>query len=153
MAFSNEDIERALSLANAIAAFNGTGLEDIKSTGNALHTFLAYGIAGETNPDSSNEYLKTHDVANYTFFNPDDTLEQVISAAPAYLYGFIGKVGTGTLTLRNSATVSGSATPLPVFTLAVGTIVAFPKGLKFDIGLTAQCGTGTDEATLIWAAQ
>ena len=105
---------------------------------------------GRNEDDQTNNYTVTHRECNKTFFNPDAATEQVISSAPAFLYGFVGKVGTGTFTLRDSATAAGVATDFPVYTLAVGTMVTFPAAIRMENGITAQCGTLTDEVTIFW---
>jgi len=117
----------------------------------ALHTHEQGKTAGERNVDSSvSDYQVTHSEVNKTFFNPDATTEQVITSSPALLFGFVGKAGTGTLTLRDSSSAAGSATDFPVYTLAVGTLVSFPGGVRMDSGITAQCSVGTDEVTIFW---
>lgn len=107
-------------------------------------------IGGERNTSSStNNHDVVHEETNKTFFNPNATTEQVIINAPAYFYGFVGKVGTGTLTIRDSATAIGAVTDFPVYTLAVGTHVDFPA-VRMENGITLQCSVGTDEVTVFW---
>jgi len=124
-----------------------------KYTDGAGHGLEQGVIGGGRNQDTTtNNYDATHEEGNKTFFNPDATTEQVITSAPAFLYGFTGKIGTGTLTIRDSATAAGSATDFPVYTLAVGTHVDMPCAVRMENGITAQCGTGTDEVTIFWRA-
>jgi len=123
-------------------------------SGGSSHTKEQGIIGGGKNEDSeTNNFTRTHAYGNKTFFNPNATTEQVVTAAPAILYGYIGKVGTGTITFRDDNAVNGATPELPALTLAVGTIVTFPVGLKMNTGITAQCSVGTDEVTLIWDAQ
>lgn len=108
-------------------------------------------IGGERNTSSAtNNYAATKEECNYTRHAPGVTTEQVITAAPAFLYGWIGVVGTGTLTLRDSAAAAAATSPFPAFTLAVGGIVTLPAAIRFEQGITAQLGTGTDVVTLLW---
>jgi len=125
---------------------------NLTKTGGAVHAIEQGVIAGGRNQDSTtNNYDVTHEEINKTFFNPDATTEQVISSVPCFFYGVVGKVGTGgTLTIRDSAVVAGSATDFPVYTLAVGTHINMPGGVRMESGLTLQCGTGTDEVTVFW---
>jgi len=89
--------------------------------------------------------------ADHALFAPGGTSETVIAARPTHLHGFIGKTGTGTLTLRDSKTAAGATTTFPVYTLAVGTMVSFPRPVRLVNGLTAQLGTGTDAVTLLYS--
>lgn len=110
-------------------------------------------IGGERNTTSStNNYDAVHEEVNKTLFNPDATTEQVITNLPCFVYGFMGRTGTGTLTLRDSATAAGATSDFPAFTLAVGTPVMLcgGAGVRFENGLTAQCGTGTDDCVIFW---
>lgn len=122
-------------------------------TSGAAHTLEQGQIGGERNTSSNNNnYDAVHEECSYSRFAPAATTETVITAAPCFVYGFIGITGTGTLTLRDASTASGSTSPLPAFTLAVGTVVTFPAAIRFENGLTAQLGTGTDVATLLYRA-
>lgn len=120
----------------------------------AAHVTEQGQIGGERNSSSTtNNYDAVHEECNYSRFAPAATTETVITAAPCFVYGFIGITGTGTLTLRDSATAAASVSPLPAFTLAVGGVVSFPAAIIFEYGLTAQIGTGTDVVTLLWRAK
>jgi hypothetical protein len=122
-----------------------------KSINGAAQTAEQNQIGGERNTSSStNNYDVTHAECNKTRFAPATTAETVITAAPAFLYGFVGKIGTGTLTIRDSATASGANTDFPVYTLAVGTMVAFPAAIRMENGITGQLSTSTDEVTIFW---
>jgi hypothetical protein len=126
--------------------------EPIKSTGGAGHSQEQGQIGGERNTSSlTNNYDAVHEETNKTFFNPNATTEQVITNAPAFLYGFVGKVGTGTLTIRDDSAANAAATDFPVYTLAVGTHVDFPA-VRMENGITAQCSVGTNEVTFFWRA-
>jgi hypothetical protein len=126
------------------------GSRQIKGTSGAAHTLEQGVIGGERNTSSAtNNYDAVHEETNYTRFAPGNTTETVITSAPCFVYGFIGVVGTGTLTLRDSATAAAATSPFPAFTLAVAGRVDFPA-VRFESGLTAQLGTGTDVATIFW---
>ena len=125
-------------------------IEEVIVTDGGANVYQAAALAGDAQPSSESlSYKRTSEQAPYIHFNPDDALEQVVFPAPCIVYGFIGKIGTGTLTLRDDNGVNGKATHLPVYTLAVGTQVDFPAGIEFPIGLTAQCSVGTDEVTFL----
>ncbi len=124
--------------------------EENKST-NGAASILNPGVEGGRNPDSqSNNWNASHPEVNKTFFNPDATTEQVVTGAPAMVYGFVGKVGTGSFTLRDDSAANASATDFPVYTLAVGTQVTFPGAVRMENRITAQCSVGTDEVTIFW---
>lgn len=128
-------------------------LERQKSTAGAGHSLEQGQIGGERNTSSStNNYDAIHEECSYNRFAPAGTSETVITAAPCFVYGFVGITGTGTLTLRDSATAAGATSPLPAFTLAVGTVVTLPAAIRFENGLTAQLGTGTDVCTIFYRA-
>lgn len=93
----------------------------------------------------------THTQVNKTLFNPDATTEQVITAAPCYFYGFQERTGAGTLTIRDDSAVNGAVTDFLVYTLGTDDFKS-PFGIYCPTGLTAQCGTGTDDCTIFWRA-
>lgn len=129
---------------------SSTGLPtNSKATGNAAWTLEQGQIGGERNSSSStNNWDAVHEESNYTLFAPGGTSETVVSAVPVFVYGFLGKTGTGTLTLRDSSTASATTSPFPAFTLAVAGMVTFPAAIRFENGLTAQLGTGTDAVAI-----
>ena len=127
------------------------GSRQLKGTSGAAHTLEQGIIGGERNTGSQlNNYDAVHEECNYTRFAPGNTNETVITSAPCFVYGFIGVVGTGTLTLRDSSTAAAATSPFPAFTLSVSGRVEFPAAVRFENGLTAQLGTGTDVATVFW---
>ena len=66
------------------------------------------------NPGSStNQYMAAKEEASVSpIFAPGNTSEAVVFNYPVFLYGWIGKVGTGTLTIRDSATALRRASAL-----------------------------------------
>lgn len=116
-----------------------------------LDVFEKGQIGGERNPSSStNNYDAVHEECSYSVFAPGVTTETVISTVPVFIYGLIGKVGVGTITLRDTATAIAAASPLPPFNLGVAGVVAFPAAIRFESGLTAQLGTATDSIVVLW---
>lgn len=127
------------------------GSRQVKGTRGAAHTLEQGVIGGERNTSSlTNNYDAVKEESSYTRLAPGATTEQVVTNAPAFLYGWVGVTGTGTLTLRDSATAAATTSPFPAFTLAAGTIVTLPAAIRFENGITAQLGTGTDVVTLFW---
>lgn len=131
------------------SSLDSESIEEILSVSGALQVYQASVSAGEAQTSSDTlSYIRANPSSPYIYHNPDDTLEQVIATYPCIVYGYVGLVGTGTLTLRDDNAVNGIATVLPVSNLVVGGFVEYPVPIEMELGLTAQCGTGTDELTL-----
>lgn len=109
-------------------------------------------IHGTRNPNSgTNNYDAIHEEISYFRFAPGAVTETLISSVPVFVYGWMGITGTGTLSLRDAATTGGGSNP--VFgtpSLAAGGLVSMPGGIRFENGLTAQLGTGTDVCVLLY---